>query len=583
MENAIQLGHVTLRYGEVEALSDVSLSIKKGERICIIGANGSGKSTLASVICGLVAPDAGSVYLADQVCCVDGHVDADAYERARRKIGLVFQNPEDQLISSNVAQDVAFGPENLGWDASKIDSVVKRELKRVALLERADDDPSKLSGGQKQRVAIAGALAMEPDIVVFDEPGALLDVRGRRSILHVMDKLCAAGTTVVHITHFMDETLTADRTLVLDHGKLVEDAKPEVVFSHIDEIENAGLELPFVAQLSRELAQLGCKVEPTLSSDKLKGELIVHIDPTRTPSAGTSTTVSSEQDAKGVPLIRAEHVSFSYNEHGKGHKVLSDITLNVYPGQKVALIGQTGSGKSTLLRLMAALDKPDVGEMSIRGISTATRKGRRKLLGTIGYVMQRPERQLFAETVAQDVAFGPSNLGLRGTALEERVAWALQITGLSHRREASPFELSGGQRRLCAIAGILAMRPDMLLLDEPQAGLDPRGREELASLIERLNSQGTTIVEVTHAMEDVAGFDSVIVLDRARIAFAGAPHQVFAEEHTQDLAKRGLGIPAALSWAYELKSATGTELGMPADAHELALAIAGVWGDAHGL
>ena len=196
---------MTLRYGdeahEVVALDDVTLAVQPGERICVLGANGSGKSTLASVVCGLLAPDEGTVSLLGEDVLGPHGVDFEAYRRARRGIGLVFQNPDDQIVTSIVEEDVAFGPENLGLPSDEIGRRVSRQLRRVAMEQYAQHDPSRLSGGQKQRVAIAGALAMEPQVLVLDEPGALLDVRGRRGIRRVMAELHEAGTTVMHITH----------------------------------------------------------------------------------------------------------------------------------------------------------------------------------------------------------------------------------------------------------------------------------------------------------------------------------------------------------------------------------------------
>ena len=227
-----RLEHVTLAYERTGiALDDVSLELVAGERVCVLGANGSGKTTLALVLCGLLAPDAGSVELLGHACCADGTPDMEAYRDTRRELGLVFQDPQDQIVTSVVDEDVAFGPENLGLDPDEIGRRVARELGRVAMGDFAHADPSRLSGGQRQRVAIAGALAMDPRLLVLDEPGALLDVRGRRSIMRVMGRLAAAGTTVVHVTHFMQEALSADRVIVMDRGRVAFDGRPDEAFS----------------------------------------------------------------------------------------------------------------------------------------------------------------------------------------------------------------------------------------------------------------------------------------------------------------------------------------------------------------
>jgi energy-coupling factor transport system ATP-binding protein len=240
----------------------------------------------------------------------------------------------------------------------------------------------------------------------------------------------------------------------------------------------------------------------------------------------------------------------------------------------MVLVGQTGSGKSTLLRLIAALEVPDQGSIEVDGIPTADRRRRRQLHGRVGYVMQRPERQLFAETVAQDVAYGPTNLGLSPNEVDARVRRALDLVGLAGKDGTSPFQLSGGQQRLCALAGILAMEPGILVLDEPTAGLDPRGRRNLRRILDSLNDAGTALVEVTHAMEDAARADLVVVLDGGRVALEGTPVEVFSPDNAEKLHDMGLGIPQSLAFALAVEEAGGAHLGNPLTNEALADAIA---------
>jgi energy-coupling factor transport system ATP-binding protein len=237
-------------------------------------------------------------------------------------------------------------------------------------------------------------------------------------------------------------------------------------------------------------------------------------------------------------------------------------------------VGQTGSGKSTLLRLLCGLETPDAGRVSVCGIDTATRRRRGEVRGIVGYVMQHPERQLFAETVEKDVSFGPHNLRLSPEEVSRRTAEALELVGLSDRRDASPFTLSGGQRRLCALAGILAMKPRMLILDEPTAGLDPRGRALLRSVLARLRDEGTTLVQVTHSMEDAARADRVIVLNQSRVLMAGTPAEVFSAEGAERLTSAGLGVPRSLRFAGELARRGVTGLGRPLTTAALVDALA---------
>ena len=565
----IRLSHVSLVYeGGVVALDDVSLEVARGERVCVLGANGSGKSTLASVICGLLAPDAGVVELVGERVCADGRLDLEAYRRARRSLGLVFQNPDDQIVTSVVEDDVAFGPENLGLPREEIASRVTRELHRVALDDYATADPSRLSGGQKQRVAIAGALAMEPDVLVLDEPGSLLDVRGRSAILRVMGRLAKAGTTLVHVTHFMEEAVEADRVIVLDHGHIVLEGTPDEVFARGAELLDLGLEVPFAARLSQRLG-----LPWTCSEQHLVDNLC---ELGTVPNSQKSLMDRRPQHIKNVcelgtvPNSQVEHASFSYSGRARA---LDDVSLEVAPGTSTAIIGQTGSGKSTLLRLLCGLEVPDAGRIVVAGNDTATKRGRKAVRRVVGYVMQHPERQLFAETVEKDVEFGPRNLRLPSDEVARRVNRALELVGLAGKRDASPFALSGGQRRLCALAGILAMEPEVLILDEPTAGLDPRGRAMLRRVLARLRERGITLVQVTHSMEDAARCDRVAALDQSRLVAVGTPREVFSPENEKRLTESGLGIPRSLRVARELERRGWPALGEPITTDELVTAI----------
>ena len=535
-EVPVRLAHVTLRYGNSAALDDVTLEVCRGERVCVLGANGSGKSTLASVICGLLAPDEGDVELAGHAVCTGGVPDLAAYRDARRQLGLVFQNPDDQIVTSVVADDVAFGPENLGVPRAQISVRVARELRRVAMEKYAHADPSRLSGGQRQRVCIAGALAMEPSVLVLDEPSSLLDVRGRAAIMRVMGRLAAAGATLVHVTHFMDEALAADRVVVMQHGHVALEGTPDEVFAakNAQVIEALGLEMPFEARLAVALRQAGAAggaiATPGAPSDEK-------------PAACAACAHTAEPLA-----ILARDLGFSY---GPGAQALDGVSLEVPVRATTAIVGQTGSGKSTLLRLLCGLEAADAGSLTVCGINAATKRGRRQVRRAVGYVMQHPERQLFAQTVAEDVAFGPRNQGLSAVEVEGRVAHALDLVGLADRRDASPFELSGGQQRLAAIAGVLAMEPELLVLDEPTAGLDPRGRARLRALMADLAAHGVTLLQVTHSMEDAARADHVVVLDQSHVLAAGTPAEVFCPANEPQLTAVGLGLPRPLAYACE--------------------------------
>ena len=533
-EVPVRLAHVTLRYGDSVALDDVTLEVCRGERVCVLGANGSGKSTLASVICGLLAPDEGDVELAGHAVCTGGVPDLAAYRDARRQLGLVFQNPDDQIVTSVVADDVAFGPENLGVPRAQISVRVARELRRVAMEKYAHADPSRLSGGQRQRVCIAGALAMEPAVLVLDEPSSLLDVRGRAAIMRVMGRLAAAGATLVHVTHFMDEALAADRVVVMQHGRVALEGTPDEVFAakNAQVIEALGLEMPFEARLAVALRQAG-----------VAGGAIA------APGAPSDEKPAACAPAAEPLAILACDLGFSY---GPDAQALDGVSLEVPARATTAIVGQTGSGKSTLLRLLCGLEAADAGSLTVCGINAATKRGRRQIRRAVGYVMQHPERQLFAQTVAEDVAFGPRNQGLSAAEVERRVAHALDLVGLADRRDASPFELSGGQQRLAAIAGVLAMEPELLVLDEPTAMLDPVGRREVVATVTRLcREKGMTVVLITHHMSECVGADRLIVMSEGAIVADGSPREVFSQ--VELLRSEGLSVPATTELIYSLR------------------------------
>lgn len=499
----VVLEHVSFSYdgGDTWALDDVSLSIAPGERVCLVGANGSGKSTLARVIAGLAAPDKGTVTLFGRRVFDAGPddtgpgADASAYHAARRLIGAVFQNPEDQIVTTVVEDDVAFGPENLGVPREGPDGMVTRvaaALSDVEMSSARRSDPTHLSGGQQQRITLAGMLAMRPRMLVLDEPTAMLDAAGRADVLRVLDRLQAAGTTIVHITHHPDELAHVTRVLRLEHGRLREESPAS----------SPSVSIPTY------------KKHPPEKSPSI-------------PRYGKRTdtrTNSILEYAEGTPkpLLSLSHVRFIYS--GMETDVLDDVSFDIMPGEVVALMGANGSGKSTLTRLVAGLERPLAGSIRVGNVQVATtchgkshrvrrmsRRQRRELRRTLGLVMQRPERQLFAETVREDVAYGPRNQGLDDEQVTARVDAALRMLGIEHLADRSPFHLSGGQQRLAAIAGVVACAPRVLILDEPTAGLDESACERIATLVSKLKAQGLAILLITHDPEQAAAWADRIV------------------------------------------------------------------------
>lgn len=562
----------------VVALDHVSFSIPAGKRTCIVGANGSGKSTVASILSGLTAPDEGTVTFLGTTVVNDGQVNFEAYKTIRPQLGLVFQNPEDQIICSVVADDIAFGLENLQVPSDQITPLVEQQIELGTLTEFASENPQMLSGGQQQRVAISGALVMKPQILILDEPSAALDVVHRNNVMGLVEKLRATGKTIVHVTHFMDEVVSADHVIALDDGHVAFEGTPEALFEQHELVECLHLEEPFAYQVAHALNNRGVVVCKSPSAERVLSELTGLLatavqgarraDTARSCDDATAAGCDATGSVSEAAAVSVCDVTFSYQK-----PVLKNISVDVQKDSHVAVIGSTGSGKSTLARLICALDTPDSGSLCVTGLDTRQKQNRRKLHGIVGYVMQRPERQLFAQTVAEDVAFGPTNLGLSACDVTSAVNTALELVGLSHKADVSPFELSGGQQRLCALAGVIAMQPKVLVLDEPTSGLDPYYCSELKKITNAVLKDGCTVIELTHSMEDAAETDQIVVLHEGDLVFSDTPYQTFTHFSEAEFQELGLGIPHALAWAQRLSRTTGINLGEPLTLSDLVDAL----------
>lgn len=569
-----------------EAVRGVTLRIPRGEHVCILGGNGSGKSTLARLMNALLVPTGGQA----RTLGLDIDGDPEQALEIRRRAAMVFQYPDDQMVTSIVADDVAFGPENLGVPSEEIAHRVDAALEAVGMSEFAQADPADLSGGQRQRVAIAGALAMEPEVLILDEPAAMLDAHGRQAIQRVLRGLSERGITIVHITHFMDDALDADRVIVLDRGTVALDGSPAEVFAQRNVIHALGLELPFELRLEDAVAGARKPDEQSLPNPGRKRHVFSQSDPITVHILPEFPEHREQQPTKERAAITFEHISFSYADAQHPHRrtgllarlgvhprrrmpraadTLRGVSFTVPTGSLTALIGSTGSGKSTTAELACALKLPNTGTVRIDGIDSADGTRRDDLRARVGYVAQLPERQLFAETVFDDIAFGPRNLGLSAEEIERCVSGALDAVGLSHEPdllERSPFALSGGQRRAVAIAGVLAMQPAVLVLDEPMAGLDPQARRRMRALMLALKEAGTTLFVITHDMDDVAELaDHVVALNHGVVVAEGTPRTVF------DIDEALLpGVPSALAAARRLRAQGVPIEGDPLTIDELA-------------
>lgn len=548
-----------------EILKGVDITIKKGEFIALLGRNGSGKTTFSKQLNAILRPSEGTVTVDEM-----GTKDADKLYEIRQRVGMVFQNPDNQMVAANVEEEVAFGPENLGMESDTIVARVKQALEQVRMWKRRKTAPNHLSGGQKQRIAIAGILAMHPDYIVLDEPTAMLDPKGRKEVMEALQRLNQEQEmTVILITHDMEEAALASRVILLADGQMRFDGRPEKFFGADALLAEMGMEAPLSYRVRKLIdsdvfeKKIGdARVEEATID---KREKVAEYDKTGREWEASSELVDkkknkkaeAETDEKNQDLLSLQHVSYIYSPGTAYEKVaLDDVNLSLGKGEIVGLAGHTGSGKSTMIQLLNGLLKPTSGTVTFEGKDIhAKGYSGNYLRSKVGMVFQYPEHQMICDTMWEDVAFGPSKQGLTGEACETRVEEALRFVDLPEKYyQASPLQLSGGQKRRVAIAGVLAMHPEYIILDEPAAGLDAAGKREIFDRIRRMSrEQGIGVLLVSHSMEDLAEYaDRIIVLDDGKKILDDRPAQIFAKRET--LADCGLDVPETVKLADKLRA-----------------------------
>ncbi|GAB4202313.1 MAG: energy-coupling factor transporter ATPase [Roseiflexaceae bacterium] len=548
----------------IHALRGVNLRVAPGELVAVIGHNGSGKSTLARLLAGVLLPTGGSITVNGVPC------DAEHIWDIRRRVGMVFQQPDDQLIANTVIDDVAFGPENLGLPRAEIERRVERVLGALGLSELATAQISELSGGQKQRVAIAGVLAMQPDYLLLDEPTTMIAPRRARQVLALARELRdTLGLAVIHITHFMHEVVDFDRLVVMDGGVVLMEGPPREVFGRADELRAVGLNVPLVTEVGRRLCARGLPLPEVLLTPAELAEALPLPKDNRasntqsTPSDDDSTlntqhsTLNTQRKlddnsklkTQNAKLLEARGLHFTYLAGTPlAQEALRGIDCALYEGETLAILGGAQAGKSTLIEFFNALRLPPRGQLFFEGQDIAAPGfDIRRVRERVGIVFQQPESQLLEETVGKDVSYAPRRQGLPPEESRAVVQQALTDVGLDYEtfRLRYIHALSGGQKRRVALAGVLAARPALLILDEPVAGLDPRGRAELAALIAGLTRRlGQTVVLVGSAVDDLAELaDRALVLHEGRVVMEGPPRALLrraAELHALGLELGGL-------------------------------------------
>jgi len=565
MQPFIRLSEVSFEYKihgleTLVAVNSVSMSVQKGAHVAVLGRNGSGKSTLARLICGLEMPSAGEI----EVDGIKLKNDKSAWE-IRKKCGVVFQNPDNQIIGTTVEEDVAFGPENLGMPREKMIVEIDKALNAVGLADRKKTAPHLLSGGQKQKLAIAGILAMNPQCFILDEATSMLDPSTRVEFMDLISELVKQrDLTVINITHNMEEAIIADYVYVMDEGRVVIEGTPKEVFEEDLLIREKGLDVPVHMEITKIISKMTGSLSDKYSAfslDDAKNEILRICEETYnryskpeilSQIANLETKIENKKSLEAI--LEIEELDYTYSPQTIfAREALRKVSFQIRKGELFGIAGHTGSGKSTLVQHFNGLIRPQTGKVRVMDFDTSKKENIRQIRKVAGLLFQYPEHQLFEETVYKDIAFGPKSLGMDEKQINTAVEKAIKIVGLDDSfLYKSPFELSGGQKRRVAIAGIIAMEPRILILDEPAAGLDPAGREEILSFVKALSESGTTVVLVSHNMDDLARLaDRVLVLKEGFVKGCLSPEELFSDK--QRLEEYGLSLPLITQFLEKIK------------------------------
>lgn len=535
---------------------DVTFDIAAGEVVLLLGPSGSGKSTLTLALNGLI-PHAMSATMRGSVSA--GGIDTATTDTATlsTRVAMVFQDPDAQIVTGSVYDEVAFGPENLLLPVEVVHSRVEDALRRVGLWARRDDNPDHLSGGGRQRLAIACALAMGSPLIVLDEPTANLDPQGIDDVYAALADVIAAGDrAILLVEHNLDAAMGfVTRTIVLDRdGRVAFDGPAaEIIRAHADELVAMGVWLPAATLAALRLREQGHRFDPLPLSPEEMSEQLGHADPYVPPRSARSTTGrtvtgerTSEGEGEGDTIIRARGLTVRRRRTA----ILHDIDLDLSAGSLTAIVGANGAGKTTLIQALAGVVPPPRGQVSVDGIDPGSASPR-DLASRIGFVFQNPEHQFIAHTVFDELAHGltlrqaqgPKEQRIDDAEIAARVEEMLVRFGLEHKADVHPFLLSGGEKRRLSVGTALITRPRVLALDEPTFGQDRARASELLELLRSLRAEGTTIVIVTHDLQLVAEHTThTVVLKDGRVHAAGPTSALFQDE--QVFIGAGLRLPA---------------------------------------
>jgi energy-coupling factor transporter ATP-binding protein EcfA2 len=516
----------TYQDGERPALRGLSFAQRAGQMIGIMGASGAGKSTLAKCLNRIIPEFEGGDFSGTVI--VGGRkLDGRRVFEIAAEVGMVFQDFESQLFSTNVEHEVAFAMEQVGMDRAEMNARIRPALEAVGLAGFEHRDPMSLSGGEKQRLAIASVLALRPAVIVLDEPTTDLDPESRAEVFALIHKLREQNLTLIVIEHETEELRLSDRVILLREGEIAADGPPREMMTHLDLLEDAGVHPP---SLNKVLHLLGIGGHAE-SVDDAFGKIVGAFPKLAAHAAAQDADPPAEPPVQSsvaaAPLASVEGLSFNYSG---GPRVLDAVDLRVDAGDFVAIVGQNGSGKTTLAKHIVGLLAPVEGRVRLEGRDRSTMRPA-ETAHEVAYVFQNPDHQIFAATVWDEAAFGPRNFGLGHQEVESRCAEVLDAVGLLAARDSDPFLLSKGERQRLAVASVLTLRPRLLILDEPTTGMDYREQRRMMSLVTELNRAGVAIVIITHTPYLVAEYARRVVLMRkGRKLFDGGVREFFAHD-----------------------------------------------------
>ncbi|QIZ05460.1 ABC transporter ATP-binding protein [Priestia megaterium] len=474
-------------------LSHITLSINQGEKVLILGPSGSGKSTLISALSGII-PEHLEAEVSGEVFC-------------RKDAGVMFQDPDSQFCMLHVDEEIAFSLENRSIPRHEMDPIIAELMDKVGLMVDKKTPIETLSGGMKQRLALACLLALEPEVIFFDEPTAQLDPAGRNEIFVLLNQLAQkTNHTMVFVEHVLDGCIEwMDRVIILnENGSIIGDGQPkEMLLNFKNEMKEAGIWLP--------------KLFPH------KWEEVVQ-DPSHPLAIKLSNLKKTKPLKDGEILLRTEHVEIGYGKK----TIVSDIDIKIHKGEWISIVGENGSGKSTFLKSLIRLEPIKKGKILFQ--NTELKKwSERELYEKAGFVFQNPELQFITDTVFEEVAFGGRQRNWSEELIHTKTRQLLEEFGLESHQNAHPFTLSLGQKRRLSVATMLLFDQDLLLLDEPTFGQDEKTANELIQRLKERQDQGTTIVMVTHDMDLVDGYsDQVILFNKGSVTYQGTPYGLFS-------------------------------------------------------